>query len=633
MSASAALLSKAKRPIGVVPRTADDENPDPCSYEPKSSIKIEAPTFRYAYGTDKRSEVSDHALFGGKEGGPTAAVPAPSTYDPVKPGEFGSNFKDGDLGRRALAQQKLLSGAHPGAMPMAKARSALGIPGAQRTRPATGAHLHAELAHCGPGRYDPHAATPFGKTAEHNTRCGKSLLGTQRRPDFLQFIQSRGKGTEGPGPSYSITNGALAKDAALDPRNFNDFLRSYKAKLGGGKAGATTAAVTDSAYEVTAGTAGLKLSAEERAERKALAAAARSSSFCTASAKFGTGARSHVADPEAYFQPGPGRCVRALLATRYSLLAFSRSSTCSHDSLTACFPLTSLLTCLLSLLRVCRYQHHSTLRTGRHKAGQVVTRRTTFGISARKGLLEQLADAGLQSNNPDSGPGSYDAHGYAEGLLKDSFNRRCGHKPTVSMSTTALAPHAADHVDVYGMGGELQALAATSVALAEPAATAPVVQVLAAGLDPAGQAYRELLRQQGVEDEEDPEKLREALAAAAAAARQEARGGAGGNGGGGGGGGDDDAAVGLRASGTWRFLKRPTPHANFADHGLKMELKDAADSTMAVELREAKREQREKLAAATLRASTRSSSSSSRGSSRRSSSSRRPLRRPAPGDV
>jgi hypothetical protein len=578
MSASASLLSKAKRPIGVVPRKPDDENPDPCSYETPSSIKIEAPTFRYAYGTDKRSEVSDHALYGAKEGGPTASVPAPSTYDPVKPGEFGSNFKDGDLGRRALAQHKVLTGAHPSAMPMSKARSALGIPGAQRTRPATGAHLHAELAHCGPGRYEPHAATPFGKTAEHNAHCGKSLLGKQHRPDFLQFIQSRGKGTEGPGPSYSITNGALSKGVALDPRNFNDFLRSYKAKLGGGKAGATTTTVTDSAYEVTAGTAGLKLSAEERAERKALAAAARSSSFCTASAKFGTGARSHVADPEAYFQPGPGR-----------------------------------------------YQHHSTLRTGRRKVGQVVTRRTTFGSSARKGLLEQLADAGLQSNNPDSGPGSYDAHGYAEGLLKDSFNRRCGHKPTVSMSTTSLVPHATDHVDVYGMGDELQALAATSVALAEPAATAPVVQVLAAGLDPAGQAYRELLRQQGVEDEEDPEKLREALAAAAAE-QQEVRGGNGG-------GGDDTAAAGMRASGTWRFLKRPTPHANLADHGLKMELKDAADSTMAVELREAKREQREKLAAATLRASTRGSSSSSRGSSRRSSSSSRPLRRAAPGDV
>ena len=31
----------------------------------------------------------------------------------------------------------------------------------------------------------------------------------------------------------------------------------------------------------------------------------------------------------------------------------------------------------------------------------------------------------------------------------------------------------------------------------------------------------------------------------------------------------------VRASGTWRFLKRPMPRANFENHGLSMELRDA----------------------------------------------------------
>ena len=74
MSASAVLLAKEKRPIGVRARTVADEEPDPCSYPQPSSIVIEPETFRYTYGTDKRSEVSDHALYGGHLGGPTRDV-------------------------------------------------------------------------------------------------------------------------------------------------------------------------------------------------------------------------------------------------------------------------------------------------------------------------------------------------------------------------------------------------------------------------------------------------------------------------------------------------------------------------------------------------------------------------------
>lgn len=527
-----------------VPKTLDEE-PGPTAYEAASSFHVEQQKAckTYVYGTSPRGTLTNRH---------TAFVPGPASYDATVEGQFGEATPSASASASASAGGTAYPPNVPAlgkAQPMERVR-AQNCDSAQRIKPAQRVQDRV-----GPGRYEPHK--PFGTKKRFRASHKKNVLDTQKRQGMLDFMGKRGLISASPGPCYLPTRGDINTETALDTRNFSDFMTQYRRRVlrpsagGDGSGGGEHDGGGD-------GEAGLG----NGDQRKHLSEAPEA--FQIGAATTGGAAADAGGAPLSREQRKMQRELHRAVAKSAFCAASGKFGTGGR------------------LFGKRDPDQYFTPGPGRYEAAatqfapsqdaKIRHVKTTFGVAKRTSLLESLERAGHVSRDTRlTGPGQYDTQtglGAFDGTV--TFNTRKGHKPTRGPSNTSLAPHPLDDPKIFGLEEDIEKLAVSLHMHEHPDSTAWVH-----GLEEDSVAYQQILREDGFGDHKDVKMLKESV--------------------------KKKKKPEFDASGTWRFLQRPTPKVKHASDG-KLTIETAVNSALGMSLVAAKMKMKAQFARARVKA-------------------------------